>query len=109
MAERRLFDADPDTGETVWFEPTEDGGFTLQHEQDCEPILDHNQALRSTGDDAWKAGGDYRLEASIPNTVLMKWLVEDGIKFWTPEGMQRIVKRVNDSDWRHLKTFNGRI
>lgn len=109
MGTKRLIDHDADTGESVWFESDGDDGFHLHHEQDCTPILNDNAVLRNTGLDAWRAGDDFRKEASIPNGLLMKWLAEEGIEFWKPEGMQRIVKKLNDPEYRYLKTADVRI
>lgn len=103
--DRRIFDRDDDTGTSTYFESTDDGGFKLTTVGDCEPVLDANKYLSAgSGRDYWK--GDVRKEASIPNVILMKWLVEDGIKYWTPEGHERIVKKLNDPDWRYLKCAN---
>lgn len=99
---RILFDHDEITGTRTWYESDGAGGFRLVTEADCEPVLDGNKQLQSgSGRDYWK--GDVRKEASIPNVILMKWLVEDGIQYWTPEGQSRIVKKLNDPEWRYLK------
>lgn len=105
---RILFDHDPITGTSTYFEGDGQGGYTLHTVADCEPVLDHNKALSGGGGrEHWK--GDVRLEASIPNVILMKWLAEDGIEWWTPEGQERIVRKVNDAEWRYLKTANVTI
>jgi hypothetical protein len=107
---RRLFDHDPDSGTTVWFDPT-DEGFNLTTEQDVAPILDRNKALAGgSGKEHWK--GDFRLEASIPNSILLKWAVEDGVPpdmVFSDEYASRIVRRLNDPDYRHFKTANVRV
>lgn len=107
---RRLFDHDPDTGTTTWFEDT-DEGFNLITEQDLAPILDRNKSL-AADKSHWKAGGDWRLEASIPSIILLKWATEDGIPpdmVFSDEYAKKLVRRLNDPDYRHFKTADVRI
>ena len=73
---KRLFDHDPLTGITEWFEADEaEGTFTIQTSQDVDGIIDLNQAHRrefSSGRDTWGEGFDHRTKvASIPLNV---WL-----------------------------------
>lgn len=106
--DRILFDHDAATGTRTYFEGTGDGGFTLTSEADCAPVIDANKALSGgSGREHWK--GEYRKEASIPSIILLKWLNEDGIQWWTPEGQERIVRKLNDPDWRYLKTADVTI
>ena len=107
---RRLFDYDPDSLTTTWFEDTDDG-FRLITTQDAEPVLEANKALRGgSGREHWK--GDFRLEATVPFTVLLKWAEEDGVPpgmVFSDEYARRIVRRLNDSDFRNFKTADVRI
>lgn len=107
---RRPFDFDPDTGLIVTYEDTEDG-FSLHYSQDAEPIIDRNKSLvGGNGRDHWK--GEFRLEASIPNILLIKWATEDGIPaemIFSDEYAKRIARRLNDPDYRHLKCASVRI
>ena len=105
----RPFDYDPDTGLTTHFRGDGQGGFDLVTTQDCEPELEHNKALQRTGNAAWKAGGDFRLEGHVPDIIVLKWLNEDGIRFWEKEDHPRLIRKLNDPDWRYLKTFDGTI
>lgn len=49
--------------------------------------------------------------AHIPASVGMKWLVEDGIDMWStdPDMRKRVMRRVLDSDYRHLVPGLNRI
>lgn len=108
---RRIFDYDEFTGEITWYDDTDDG-FTLTTEApDLSPILDRNKALAGgSGRDHWK--GDFRLEASIPNIVLLDWATKDGVPaemIYSDEYAKRIARRLNDPDYRHFKTADVRI
>lgn len=54
--------------------------------------------------DAWHVG-------SIPASVGMKWLVEEGIDMWSsdPDMRRRVMRKLMDSDWRHLVPGMNRI
>lgn len=76
-------------------------GYREAYVQDCEPILERNAALRQ---DEKTTFADGELIASIPNNILFKWMVEDGIEWWTDEGLQRVLKKLRDPCWRYLRT-----
>lgn len=104
------FAYDEDSGLFVEYEDTDDG-FNLHYRQDHEPVIERNKALAGgSGRDHWK--GDFRLEASIPNILLIKWATEDGIPaemIFSDEYASKICRRLNDPDYRHLKCADVRI
>lgn len=108
---RRIFDYDEFTGEITWYEDTDDGFNLITESPDISPILDRNKAMRGgSGKDHWT--GDFRLEASIPNIVLLDWATKDGVPaemIYSDEYAERIARRLNDSDFKHLKTADVRI
>ena len=76
---------------------------TAETVQDVEPILDLNKALQNAG----RQSGDFRHIGTIPNVVLVKWLYEEGANVWrmsAHEFGQFIRRKLNDPDWRHLRT-----
>lgn len=80
---KRLFDHDPLTGQTEWFEYDDSNDtFTIQTEQDCTDLIELNKAhMRefSSGKDKWGDGYDHRTKvASIPLNLYMD-LVKKGI------------------------------
>lgn len=107
---RRIFDFDEFTQEITWYDDTADG-FSLSRTVDVEPIIERNKALAGgSGKENWK--GDLRLEAQIPLILLLKWAEEDGVpgdKIYSQEYTPRIVSKLNDPDYRHLKTADVRI
>lgn len=109
---KRLFDYDALTGTSTWFvDDPENDGFRLVTETDVEPILDSNKAL-AADKSHWKAGGDMRLEASIPMTVLLDWATKDGVPMdmvFSDEYAKKIVGRLNSSEFRSFKTADVTI
>ena len=108
---KRIFDYDEYTGEITWYEDTDTGFNLVTQSPDLSPILDRNKSLAGgSGRDHWK--GDFRLEASIPNIVLLDWATKDGVPaemIYSDEYAKRIAKRLNDPDYKHFKTADVRI
>lgn len=100
---KRLFKDDPDRGLKIWWESTDDG-FVLHYEQDAAPILESNAIKRSQGRDYYARDKDLWKAASIPIGVAYKWLIEDGIDVYEDSHWPRVKKKLNDPDWRYLKT-----
>lgn len=82
-----------------------DGHFTVHAEQDVTAMLDRNKAM-ANHNDGWMQGGGKmgRRLASIPNIVAQKWLVEEGLDIYDPDHSDRLMKKLNCSDWAHLRT-----
>ena len=108
---RRIFDYDEFTGEITWYEDTDEGFNLITENPDISPILDRNKAMRGgSGKEHWK--GDFRLEASIPNIVLLDWATKDGVPaemIYSDEYAKKISRRLNDPDYKHFKTADVRI
>lgn len=108
---KRFFDYDPLTGTTQWFEATPDG-FRIHSEMDAAPILNANATKRSMGRSYYAADPDMWKVASIPNILLIKWATDMGIpadKVYSDEFAAIIAKKVNDSEFRKLKTADVNI
>jgi hypothetical protein len=81
-----------------------DGDLTVNRVQDVEPILDKNKWLQTVAQ-PW--AGTFRHVATIPNVILEKWINEEGapvLSMSKQEFSQFIKKKLNDPDWRYLKT-----
>lgn len=87
----------------MWWEDT-GNGFLLHYEQDVAPILDSNKAKQSAGRDYYASAKDYWKVASIPINVQYKWMIEDGIDVTNEDHWPRVARKLNDPDWRYLKT-----
>ena len=101
---KRFFDYDPLTGIETTFAGGDGAEFSLISTQDVQPFIEHNKRLQNTGKDYWRAGGDWRHEATIPIGVQFEWKQKYGIEVWNPEHGKAVVKKLNDPDWRYLKT-----
>ena len=58
-----------------------------------------------------KVDKDFWHVGHIPASVGMKWLVEEGIDMWSqdPDQRKRVMRKLMDSDYRHLVPGMGRI
>lgn len=104
MTMKRLLDYDELTGIRYEFIDGEGDDFHIRQTQDVQCFIDHNKRLQNTGKDYWKAGGDWRHEATIPLGVQYEWLSRYGIEVWNPEHKDAVVKKLNDPEWKYLKT-----
>jgi len=75
-------------------------------EQDCDPILDRNQQLRSQPQKS-----DWGREiAEIPNVIIVKWLNEEwmrgnvSLRPFTPEFRELVARKLRDPEWKYLRT-----
>lgn len=100
---KRLFKADPARGMNIWWEDTGDG-FLLHYEQDAEPIIELNKKKRNEGRNYYAQDSELWRVASIPIGIQYKWLIEDGIDVHNEEHWPRVARKLNDPDWRYLKT-----
>lgn len=77
--------------------------------QDVEPILEANKKLYNEDDRGWSKSKEWRRAASIPNVIVMKWMLEEGINIFKREHWPRVARKLNDPEWRHLRTAPGRL
>jgi hypothetical protein len=78
-------------------------------EQDVEPILEHNKALRGEPQPPRRRGDFGRHVASIPNVILVRWLNEEHargntrLRLFSPEFNALVARKLRDPDWKHLR------
>jgi hypothetical protein len=105
---KQLFDHDPWTGITQYYEPTENGqGFRIYSEQDCSAIIEENKRKQAAGKSYYARDPDLWKVGSIPMVLMLKWGVEQGVpgeKLFGEEMAEVCGKKLNDPDYRHLKT-----
>lgn len=85
-----------------------DGKYVVTAVQQATPILDRNKAM-ATHNDGYSPSRDLRRVASIPFIVAMRWLNEEGWWCFDPENSDRLKRKLNSSDWAHLRTAPGRV
>jgi len=108
---KRLFDYDPMTGITQYFHYNENtGGWGIESIQDVEPFIERNKKLQNEQDYS-KQGikREWWHVATIPIVIQEKWLREDGIDIYNKDHWQKVKQKLNDPDWKYLRTSLGRI
>ncbi len=81
---------------------------TIRRVQDCEPIVERNKLLQT--DNPYSPDRSLKRIASIPLVIAEKWIAEDGINWLSlpkKEKAAYLRKKLNDPDWRHLRTSEG--
>lgn len=106
---KRLLDYDPLSREAVWFEMGDDGIATLHQTQDVSHIIEANKMM-ANDDDYTKDGikQDWWHYARIPNNLIHKWLVEDGINVFDKNHKKKVFAKLNDPQYRYLKVTGKR-
>ena len=101
-------------GSTDWqgirkdWRPDGNGGIEIRTSGDSEAVLDWNKAAK-THNDGYSGSRELRRVARIPTIVAMKWLEEEGWWFADPQNADRLLKKLSDPDWAHLRTAEGRL
>lgn len=91
----------------------EEGGKThFMAAQDVAPILEQNKAM-ATHNDGYSQSRELRRVAQVPVALMLKWLNEEGWWFYDashdPDVAKKLAAKLNDPEWRHLRTAEGRI
>lgn len=108
--QRRLLDVDPLTGVVEYHHYDEATDRTIiESVQDVAPLLERNKALATADDDGWSPSRELRRAAGIPAIVILKWLHEDGINLFDRNHWPAVKRKLNDPDWRWLRTAPGRL
>lgn len=111
MIHRRLLDYDADLRVKVEHEhDAATGKSRFLTTQDVEPILESNKQRQTSGYDGYmdreKA---FRHAAHIPDVVWMKWKIEEGIDIFNKDHLPAIKRKLDDPEWRHLRTDTFRL
>lgn len=95
-----------------WFMSESEDGRQLLFEaaQDLTDLLERNRTAQ-THIDGYTASKEMRLAATIPASVRLKWLTEEGWDCFSPDpGCQKkLAQKLDSSDWRHLRCAEFRI
>lgn len=107
MSDWELLDDGSWNGLRKWMRTTDDdeGTVSIKYEDvGSDQIIERNKAAEGPNkrSDMWHVG-------SIPASVGMKWLVEEGIDVWNPEHRPAVMRKLMDSDYRHLVPGLNRI
>ena len=102
---KRLLDAHGGVVSTFHYEESGDRAI-IQTSQDCEAIVERNKAVQNQKNDLSFG----RWTASIPLNIAQKWMQEDGVNWLAlpkKEKSAYLRKKLNDPNWRHLRTSPG--
>jgi hypothetical protein len=112
MAHQYYFDHDPLTGAVETFEHDELTGISTIHRRaDVGPIIETNKRLQTVdGFTGWTGPErDMRLAARIPIEVVNLWRQLYGIDAMKAEHGQAVLRLLNSSEWRYLRTNTYRL
>ena len=102
---KRLLDFNPLSGEKVWFEYDQHiDSMTITHEQDVSKHLDIAHA-RMIDENYTRKGvkNDLLHYAHVPNTVILKMKMEDGVDLFSKADEKRVFELLN-TKYKRLKT-----
>ena len=110
---KRVLDIDPETGLRHDFVGHDDGSFSIVTSQDAEAIIESDKTDQSIGKFRLKGdseGDEWWHVGCIPNIVVMKWLGE-GIDVYSgdPDMKKKVARKLNDIEWRWLKSADVRV
>jgi hypothetical protein len=106
---KRVLDYDPYTGVTTFFDYDHATDTTVVgHEQDVSLLLDVNKAMQNDTEYSRKGiKNEWWHYASIPAIIIQKWRDEFGIDVFNKDHVKAVYKKLNDPEYRYLKTTAG--
>ena len=107
MSGWELLDDGSFNGLRKWMRATDEDEGTVQIKYEDvggDQVIERNKRAdtHKVDKDMWHVG-------SIPASVGMKWLVEEGIDMWNPNHADAVKRKLMDSDYRHLVPGMQRI
>lgn len=73
-----------------------------------DKLLDQNKAM-ANHNDGYNKARDFKRVACIPDIVALKWLHEEGWWYLDPDAKKKLHAKLNDPDWKWLRTADGRV
>jgi hypothetical protein len=93
------------TGEESIFHRYHDGTWAVETRADISDVLDANKEQQNHGARPGALQPQWgRHVARIPPLIVVKWLNEYGINIYDPAHEKAMIRKLNDSEWRWLKT-----
>lgn len=108
---KRLLDYDPVTGLKTYHEydhQTRKTTIGYEHD-DLSPVLDWNHDQETSGLHDRQRKKDIWHCATIPEAIILKWRTEEGLDIYNPNHWKGLQKKLNDPEWKYLRTWKGRI
>lgn len=86
----------------------ENGDLVLRSDVDVSPVLERNKAMMNHND-GYSPTREFRRVFSIPGALVQYFWEVEGWSVYDPEHADRLVKILNDPDWRLLRTAEGHL
>lgn len=96
------------SGTEYFFKDNGDGTYEVFSTQENDALLDRNAAM-ANHNDGWSASRDIRRAASIPMNLIQKWRNEEGWNALDPKHDDKLTAKLNDIDYRKLRTAHWRV
>jgi hypothetical protein len=90
------------------WEDQADGTYLIHGTQDLTDVLDDNKA-KANHNDGYSKSREMRRVAHIPFIIRNKWMAEEGWDCFDHENADLLMRKLNDPDWRYLRTADGRL
>lgn len=103
----KVFDVETRGGLTTKTWIDEVGNIVEEKIQDTTPILEANKAALSNYERV-DSGEHFVRAASVPMIIYLQWL-DEGVDMHNPDHADEVNRRLNSSEWAHLRTAPGRI
>lgn len=99
-----LVPAEGPGGVAHYSRPDGAGGLEILSAQNVADVIERNKAMATTND-GYTPDRTMRRVATIPAVIEQKW-IEEG---WYPHDKAELARRLNSSDYAHLRTAPGRL
>lgn len=86
----------------------DEGGMQFRSTQPVDAMLDRNRAM-ATHNDGYTPSRDMRRVASIPFGLIHEWMVNEGWNALDPECADKLMQKLNSSEYAYLRTADGRL
>jgi hypothetical protein len=81
-------------------------GYEYPH---VDGLLDWTKYLSNTGIDSYNKRRDMKHVACVPLSIINKWRLEEGIDIFNDDHWPRVKEKLNDPDWKFLRTGSGNL
>jgi hypothetical protein len=82
--------------------------FEIRREQEVGDLLEENRRLALLND-GYSRSRRWRRVAEVPLIFIHKWFVEEGWNALDKGSGRKLRQKLNDPDWRWLRTAPGRV
>lgn len=108
---KQLVDVDEMTGIRTFHDYDEITDTTIIHtdQPGIEGILARNKALQNEGTSHYKHDKEFWHAAHVPDSIILKWKVEENIDFYNRDHWDAVKRKLNSSEYAYLRTGLFRI